>query len=98
MNEARLMRVLIAPRISEKATKLADRHRQFVFKVLPNATKPDIKQAVEFFFKVKVKNVQIVNVKGKTKNFGKKRGKRSDWKKAYVGLHKGFDITFRLGE
>ncbi len=98
MNKARLMRVLIAPRLSEKATKLADQHRQFVFKVLPDATKPEIKQAIEFLFNVKVKNVQTAHVKGKTKNFGKKHGKRSNWKKAIVGLHEGFDINYRLGE
>jgi large subunit ribosomal protein L23 len=98
MNKARLMRILVAPRQSEKATRLADQHRQFIFKVVPDATKPEIKQAIEFLFSVKVKNVQVVNVKGKVKNFGKKRGKRSNWKKAYVSLHEGFDIIFRVGE
>ncbi|RKZ93119.1 MAG: 50S ribosomal protein L23 [Candidatus Parabeggiatoa sp. nov. 1] len=96
MNPARLMQILIAPHVSEKALKLADSKRQFVFKVMPDATKPEIKQAVEFLFEVKVKNVQVACVKGKRKNFGKIRGKRSNWKKAYVGLQEGFDINFRV--
>jgi len=98
MNKARLMQVLIAPHISEKALRLADHHRQFVFKVLSDATKPEIKQAVEFLFKVKVESVQVAGVKGKQKNFGRKLGSRSNWKKAYVGLQEGFDINFRVGE
>jgi len=98
MNKARLMQILIAPRVSEKALRLADNHRQFVFKVLPNATKPEIKEAVEFLFKVKVDKVQVACVKGKQKTFGKILGKRKDWKKAYVGLQEGFDINFRVGE
>jgi len=99
MNKARLMQILITPRSTEKATRLAEQpKRQFIFKVLPDATKPEIKAAVEFLFNVKVENVRIVNVKGKIKNFGRKRGKRSNWKKAYVGLHEDFDISFRIGD
>ena len=98
MNQARLMQVLIVPHISEKALRLADEHRQFVFKVMPDATKHEVKQAVEFLFDVKVKSVQITNVNGKRKNFGKIKGKRSNWKKAYVGLEEGFDINFRGNE
>jgi large subunit ribosomal protein L23 len=98
MNEARLMQVLVAPHISEKALRLADRHRQFVFKVLPNANKQEVKQAVELLFKVKVNKVQISCVKGKRKTFGKINGKRPNWKKAYVGLQEGFDINFRVSD
>ena len=94
MNKERLMQILIFPHISEKSTTLGDKHRQFVFKVLPDATKPEIKQAVEYMFSVKVKNVRVVNVKGKRKIFGRIRGQRSDWKKAYVGLQEGYDINF----
>jgi len=96
MNQARLMQILIAPQVSEKALKLADNKRQFVFKVLPDATKPEIKQAVEFLFEVKVNHVRVARVKGKHKNFGRILGKRSDWKKAYVALQEGFDINFRV--
>jgi large subunit ribosomal protein L23 len=98
MNQARLMQVLISPHVSEKALRVADNHREFVFKVLPDATKPEIKQAVELLFKVKVDKVQVACVKGKQKTFGRIRGKRSNWKKAYVGLQEGFDINFRVGE
>jgi large subunit ribosomal protein L23 len=98
MNKNRLMQVLITPQISEKALRLADTNRQFVFKVLPDATKPEVKQAVELLFKVKVKSVQMLRVKGKQKTFGKLQGKRKDWKKAYVGLQEGHDINFRVGD
>lgn len=98
MNQARLMKILIAPHISEKALRVADNYRQFVFKVVPDATKLEIKEAVEFLFEVKVDKVRIANVKGKRKTFGSRRGKRSNWKKAYVGLQEGFDINFRGAE
>ena len=98
MNQVRLMQILRAPHISEKALRVADNQRQFVFKVMPNATKPEIKQAVELLFKVKVEQVQTVRVKGKSKNFGRIKGQRSDWKKAYVKLQAGFDINFRGNE
>ena len=98
MNQAHLLKVLITPHISEKATSLADEKQQFVFKVLPNSTKQEIKQAVELLFNVKVKAVRICNVKGKRKTFGKIQGKRTNWKKAYVGLMSGFDISFRDAE
>ena len=98
MNQARLMQVLQTPHVSEKAIRVADNYRQFVFKVVPDATKLEIKQAVEFLFHVKVKSVQVTNVKGKQKNFGRIRGKRSNWKKAYVGLQEGYDINFRTIE
>lgn len=98
MNQERLMQVLKWPHVSEKAIRVADNQRQFVFKVLPSATKLEIKQAVEFLFNVKVKGVQVANIKGKRKNFGRTRGKRNNWKKAYVGLEEGFDINFRTSE
>jgi len=94
MNQERLMKVLLAPIVSEKSTRLADAHRQFVFKVLPNASKPDVRKAVELMFDVKVDNVQISNVRGKTKLFGQSLGRRADWKKAYVTLAEGHDIDF----
>lgn len=94
MSQERLMQVLLAPHISEKTAVLADSDRQHVFKVLPTATKTEIKQAVESLFNVKVDQVRVVNVKGKTKRFGQRNGKRSDWRKAYVSLAQGQDIDF----
>jgi len=94
MNQERIMQVLLAPHISEKTAVLADSDRQHVFKVLPSATKIEIKQAVESLFNVKVDQVRVVNVKGKTKRFGQRTGKRSDWRKAYVKLAEGQDIDF----
>lgn len=96
MSQVRLMQVLLAPHVSEKAMRVAEQG-QYVFRVLPNATKQEIKQAVELLFKVEVNQVQVVSVKGKRKNFGRTRGKRSDWKKAYIGLKPGFDINL-VGE
>ena len=94
MNQERLMKVLLAPIVSEKSTRLADANRQFVFKVLPDSSKPEVRKAVELMFDVKVTGVQIANVRGKTKRFGQKEGKRADWKKAYVTLAEGHDIDF----
>ena len=94
MNQERLMKVLLAPIVSEKSTRLADANRQFVFKVMPNASKPEVRKAVEMMFDVKVTGVQIANVRGKTKRFGQMEGKRADWKKAYVTLAEGHDIDF----
>ena len=94
MSQERLMQVLLAPHISEKTAVLADSDRQHVFKVLPNASKTEIKQAVESMFEVKVAQVRVMNVKGKTKRFSNREGKRSDWRKAYVTLEKGQDIDF----
>lgn len=93
VSEMRLMQVLLAPRETEKTIRLADKHRQFVFKVARNATKHEVKQAVELLFKVKVNSVQVVNIAGKRKRFGSSFGKRPDWKKAYVGLEEGHDIN-----
>jgi large subunit ribosomal protein L23 len=98
MNQERLMKVLLAPIVSEKSTRLADASRQFTFRVLPNATKPEVRKAVELMFDVKVTGVQIANVRGKTKRFGQMEGKRADWKKAFVTLAEGHDIDFMGAE
>jgi len=92
MSNERLLKVLLAPHISEKAAVAADANRQFVFKVLPDANKSEIKGAVEKLFEVKVENVQVSNVKGKSKRFGQIQGRRASWKKAYVTLQEGHDI------
>lgn len=89
--------VLVAPHISEKATRLAEKHRQFVFQVRADATKATVKSAVEKFFKVEVADVRMVRIKGKTKG-GRTPGRRSDVKKAYVALKPGFDIQFATGQ
>ena len=94
MNQTKLFHVIVAPHISEKATRLADKHRQMVFEVRRDATKPLIKQAVEKMFNVLVDSVTVTNVKGKTKRSGKTPGSRSNWKKAYVRLKPGQDINF----
>ena len=88
------MKTLVSPHISEKGSILAEKYRQFAFKVVSQATKKEIKQAVELLFKVKVTGVQICNVKGKNKVFKQVRGKRKNWKKAYVTLQEGHDIHF----
>jgi large subunit ribosomal protein L23 len=98
MNQERLMKVLLAPIVSEKSTRVADAHRQFAFKVMKDASKPDVRKAVELMFDVKVDSVQIANVRGKSKRFGQSLGKRSDWKKAYVTLAEGHDIDFMGAE
>jgi len=94
VNQERLLKVLLAPHISEKSQRVADRHNQVVFKVAKDATKPEIKRAVEFMFDVKVKSVTVANVKGKRKRFGLTYGRRPDWKKAYVSLEAGQEIDF----
>ena len=94
MNQERLMQVLLAPQISEKATYVADKYAQVIFRVLSDATKPEVKGAVELLFKVSVESVQIANVKGKKKKFGRVMGKRKNWKKAYVCLKPGQEINF----
>ena len=98
MNQERLMKVLLAPIVSEKSTLLADKNDQVAFRVLQDATKPEIKAAVELLFKVEVRSVQIANVKGKVKRFGKMTGRRKDWKKAFVCLKPGQEINFAAGE
>jgi large subunit ribosomal protein L23 len=94
MNNERLSRILIGPVVSEKSTRVADQSKQMVFKVLPDARKPEIRKAVEKMFDVTVTRVQVSNVKGKIKRFGQTMGRRSDWKKAYVTLAEGSDIDF----
>lgn len=94
MNQQYLSTVIKSPVVSEKSTVAADSSKQFVFKVQKSATKPEIKRAVEMMFNVEVDAVQVANVKGKTKRFGRMIGKRSDWKKAYVRLKPGHDIDF----
>ena len=95
---ARLMQVLLAPVVSEKSTFIGEKRNQYVFQVAPDATKPEIKAAVELMFKTQVKSVSIVNVRGKVKRFGRFMGKRGSWKKAYVALAAGQEITFAEGE
>ena len=94
MSQERLMKILLEPRVTEKSTLVGDNFNQFVFKVMKDATKPEIKQAVELMFEVEVDSVKVNNVKGKTKSYRQTRGSRSDWKKAYVKLKPGFDIDF----
>ena len=94
MNQERLMKVLVAPVVSEKSTRIADANRQFVFKVVKDASKPEVRKAVELMFDVKVNSVQITNMRGKTKRHGQNIGRRADWKKAYVTLAEGHDIDF----
>ena len=94
MNQERLTQVILAPVVSEKSTLVADKYEQVVFKVATDATKPVVKAAVELLFNVKVDSVQILNVKGKVKRFGRFTGRRSDWKKAYVSLTPGQEIDF----
>ncbi|MET0028684.1 MAG: 50S ribosomal protein L23 [Candidatus Thiodiazotropha sp.] len=97
MNNERLMKVLLSPLVSEKSSIVADQNAQYTFRVSTDATKREIAKAVEMLFEVQVDRVQVVNVKGKQKNFGRIRGKRSDWKKAYVRLKPGSDIDFAAG-
>src|SRR5690606_28054445 len=95
MNQERMLKIILGPHISEKSTLMAEMDNQVAFKVARDATKPEIKEAVENLFKVQVREVQVLNVKGKTKRSvrGKTR-KRSDWKKAYVRLEQGQEIDF----
>lgn len=93
-DEARLMQVLVAPIISEKATAVGEAHNQVLFKVLRDATKPEIQAAVELMFKVEVEAVRVVNQKGKSKRFGRNIGRRNHVKKAYVSVKAGQEINF----
>ena len=97
MNQERLMQVLLAPQISEKATYVADKYEQVIFRVASDATKPEIKAADELLFKVEVEGVQVANVKGKVKRFKGATGRRKGWKKAYVSLKPGQEINFVEG-
>ena len=99
-NQNRLMTVLLAPVVSEKGTFVAEKNNQFVFRIAPDATKPEVKAAVELLFstkdkKLQVQSVQIANVRGKQKRVGRYLGRRAAWKKAYVRLAPGQDIDFQ---
>ena len=96
--QERLMQILLAPTVSEKSTYVGDKNNQVVFRVADDATKPEIKAAVELLFKVKVKGVQVSNVKGKEKKTGRIMGRRRNWKKAYVSLAQGQEINFQAME
>jgi large subunit ribosomal protein L23 len=95
--QERLLQVLLAPQISEKATFIAEKNEQVIFRVATDATKPEIKAAVELLFKVQVESVQVANVKGKQKRFKNVMGRRKGWKKAYVSLKPGQEINFVEG-
>ena len=97
MNQERLLQVLLAPQISEKATWVAEKNEQVIFRVVSDATKPEIKAAVELLFKVQVESVQVSTVKGKQKRFGRSMGRRKNWKKAFVSLKPGQEINFVEG-
>lgn len=92
--EDRLMQVLLAPIVSEKSTMMAEKNEQVAFSVLQDATKAEVKTAVELLFKVKVNSVNMVNIKGKAKRFGKFNGRRNNVRKAYVCLAEGQEINF----
>jgi len=97
-NADQLMTVLLAPVVSEKSTRVADKNRQYVFRVAGEATKPQIKAAVELLFKTQVDSVTVSVVKGKKKRFGRFMGRRNNWKKAYVRLAEGQEINFAVTE
>ena len=92
--EDRLAQILVAPIVSEKSTMISDKHNQVLFQVLRDATKPEIKAAVELMFKVEVESVQTVVQKGKVKRFGRSVGRRDHVKKAYVSLKAGQELNF----
>ncbi len=94
MSQYQMFDVLEAPIVSEKSTVAAEKDNRFVFRIKKQATKLQVKHAVETLFKVEVDSVRVLNVKGKQKRFGKTLGQRSDWKKAYVKLKPGHDISF----
>jgi large subunit ribosomal protein L23 len=94
MTREQLLSVLIAPHVTEKTSLVMQNHNQYTFRVRRDATKPDIKKAVELLFEVKVAAVQVVNEPGKTRRFGKTLGRTQDWKKAYVSLAQGQSIDY----
>ncbi len=98
MNQERMFKVLLGPHISEKASVVADAHRQYVFKVADDATKPEIKKAVEQLFEVKVEAVRVLNQKGKTKRTMRGVTRRKGVRKAYVSLVEGQEIDFAGAE
>lgn len=94
LSTERLLQVLLAPIVTEKATFVADKNQQIAFRVVPDATKPEIKAAVELLFKAEVESVQVLNTKGKQKRFGRFMGRRRNERKAYVSLKEGQEIDF----
>lgn len=98
MSTGRLESLILAPHLSEKATRVAEESRHIAFRVRRDATKPEIRQAVEALFDVEVESVTTVNHRGKQRGFRASRGRRSDWKKAYVTLKPGHDIDFAGAE
>jgi len=98
MNQERVFSVLLGPHVSEKSAMATEKANQYAFRVARDASKPEIKTAVEQLFKVKVANVRVLNVKGKVKLNRTGAAKRSDWKKAYVRLESGHDIDFTVTE
>jgi len=94
MNQERLMKVLVSPIVSEKSTMVAEKNEQVAFRVLQDATKDEIRAAVELLFKVQVESVQVLNQKGKAKRFGRHSGRRRNTRKAYVSLAPGQEINF----
>jgi large subunit ribosomal protein L23 len=97
-NIDQLMNIVLAPVVSEKSTFVADKNRQYVFRVADDATKPQIKAAIELMFKTKVDGVTVMNVHGKERRFGRMTGRRRNWKKAYVRLAEGQEINFAATE
>jgi len=95
MNEANLLNVLLEPHVSEKTSMSSNGYRQYAFKVLKQSTKPVIKQAIEKLFNVKVRTVNIVNVKSKATRFGRTLGRHQGWKKAYVTLEQGQELELK---
>ena len=96
-SQDRLMQVLLKPQVSEKATYIVEKNNQIIFRVVQNATKPEIRAAVELMWKaqkIEVTGVQVSNVKGKEKRFGRFMGRRTNWKKAYVSIKSGQEINF----
>jgi large subunit ribosomal protein L23 len=98
MNEERLLKVILGPHMSEKASIAAEKRREYVFEVISDASKPEIKGAVELLFSTLVQAVRIVNVKRKPKRFGQIQGRSKAWKKAYVTLQPGKEISFAGGQ
>lgn len=98
MNQEMIFTILHGPQVSEKATLVADQHNQYVFKVAKDATKPNIKAAIEALFEVSVTKINVVNIKGKTKRTARGKGRRSNIRKAYATLAEGQEINFVAGE
>lgn len=94
MSVNKSLQAILAPQVTEKATMVADKHNQIAFKVKKDATKKEVKEAIELMFKVEVTAVNILNMNGKTKRAGRLMGKRNDWKKAYISLKAGQEINF----